>query len=97
MAQLRYIGLVQDILEKWGEEVSLPPDASVTDLLDCLSNKYGDDFRYCVMTDNGSKLRPNAGVFIGDRNVEVLEGLATKVPDDAHVDIVVILHPITGG
>ncbi len=66
---------------------------NVQDLIDQLSEKFGEKFRKMLLEPNGS-LKPYFHILVNGRHVRLLAGLQTPLSKD---DVVAIFPPIGGG
>lgn len=91
-----YMGLVRNTLGISEEEVELPAGSRVRDLLSLLQERHGAGFQHSLFTRD-DQLRPLAGVFIGEQNIQELNGMDTEVGPDSGVYILVLAHSAAGG
>ncbi|MDP2661676.1 MAG: MoaD/ThiS family protein [Dehalococcoidia bacterium] len=94
--KVAYMGLVRNTLGISEEEIELPPGSRVSDLLSLLEQKHGENFRYSIFTNSG-QLRPLVKVFIGERTIDDLEGLDTRIESESGVYILLLDHSLGGG
>jgi molybdopterin converting factor small subunit len=91
-----YLGLVRNVIGCGEENVGAAPGTTIGALLQFLVAKHGDPFQKSVF-QNGGKLRSTAQVCLNDRDINELQGLATKLGNGEHVSIVVGVYPPEGG
>ncbi len=94
--KVAYMGLLRNTLGISEEEIELPPGSRVSDLLSLLEQKHGEDFRYSIFTNTG-QLRPLVKMFIGDRTIDDLQGLETRIDSEGGVYILLLDHSLGGG
>jgi MoaD family protein len=82
------VGKREEIVELSGREVT------VKDLLECLAERYGEDFCGYVFDPVSGKLREHLQLLVNGRNVISLKGLSTKLKDG---DVFAIIPPVGGG
>ncbi len=87
------MGDLPSILGKRKVQVSMPQDATVADLLESLSEMFGETFKGHVFSAPG-KLRHTMLIFVGEDNIQNCGGLAVKLGDK---DVEVIMLPMFGG
>ncbi len=93
VVQVKFLGDLPSILGKRKVEASVPLDATVADLLDSLSEMFGQVLRDHVLSEP-VKLRHTMLIFVGDENMNNCGGLAAKLGDNA---IEVVMLPMFGG
>ncbi|MFQ5826269.1 MAG: MoaD/ThiS family protein [Dehalococcoidia bacterium] len=94
--KVRYVGLVQNVLGKRQDELSLGKSTTVGELLQLLVENYGAEFRHSVLRTTGG-LRPSVTIQVGDRDIKELEGLDTQLPTGSEVTLFITGHPDPGG
>jgi molybdopterin converting factor small subunit len=58
----------------------------VVDLIDALDQKYGN-FKQRLFEDDGRQVRPYFNFFIGKKNINMLDGIYTAIPEGETVSI----------
>ncbi|MBI4292544.1 MAG: hypothetical protein HY661_13795 [Betaproteobacteria bacterium] len=91
--QVKFMGDLPSILGKRKVQATVPLEATVGDLLDSLTEMFGDVFRDHVFSAPG-KLRHTMLIFVGDENMNNCGGLAAKLGDNA---VEVVMLPMFGG
>ena len=66
---------------------------TVIEVIDELSEKYGDGFKNKVI-DNDGKLKPIINVYVNDENIKFLQDLETILKDK---DEILFLRAVSGG
>ena len=66
---------------------------TVIEVIDELSEKYGDGFKNKVI-DNDGKLKPIINVYVNDENIKFLQDLETILKDK---DEILFLPAVSGG
>ncbi len=68
-AHVRLFGSVHDVVGRTKDELQLPDDASVRDLLSVLCSRYGDAFTRRILTRNG-KLQTYTRIFVDGTEID---------------------------
>lgn len=93
--KLEYLGHIKNITSnKREEEIEIKEDATVTDLLMRLSEKYGEPFKKAIYEPKGTDVKSNYIVTVNDYLLNQLKGLETKLKDGDHVTLLPI---VSGG
>ncbi len=95
-AKVIFFGLIQRYVSGRHEEVELPDDSTVGDLLAALAERHGAAFRDHLVSLDGS-VQPEVLITVDGQNVMTLEGLATPLTPEADTHIVLIGPIVTGG
>ena len=95
-ARVRYVGLVRNAVGRGEEEIELPAEAQVKELLALLQQEHGDELRYSLLRPDG-ELRSTCHILVGDQDIDELQGLDTLVPPNGEVAVVVLVYPAEGG
>ncbi len=97
--EIRFYGLIRDIVGDAQLEMRLPPDSTVADLLDALVERYGERFRQRVM-DGPESLSRFVELMVNGRQVD-RDALDTQLADadqgQTAVVNVLVLPPSAGG
>ena len=92
--KVEYLGHVRNIIgSNREEEVEIQEDASVADLLNVLSEKYGEPFRKAVYEPKGKDVKTNYIITVNGYLLNQLNGIQTKLKQGDHV----ILLPVVSG
>ena len=75
-----------------GEGVITLPGATVSEVLNAVVERHPELKKH--LFNNEEKLRPFVNIFLGEENVNQLEGLATSLEED---DTLLIIPSIAGG
>ena len=90
-----YLGSIKQTLGlKQAEQVELEEDASVSDLLSLLAQKYGDPFKKAVYEPKGLDLKPHHILSVNGLLLNQLNGIETKLKDGDHI---ILMPVVTGG
>jgi molybdopterin synthase sulfur carrier subunit len=90
-----YLGSIKQTLGlKQAEQVELEENASVSDLLSLLAQKYGDPFKKAVYEPKGLDLKPHHILSINGLLLNQLNGIETKLKDGDHI---ILMPVVTGG
>jgi molybdopterin synthase sulfur carrier subunit len=90
-----YLGSIKQTLGlKQAEKVELEENASVSDLLSLLAEKYGDPFKKAVYEPKGLDLKPHHILSINGLLLNQLNGIETKLKDGDHI---ILMPVVTGG
>ncbi|MEM3018234.1 MAG: MoaD/ThiS family protein, partial [Candidatus Bathyarchaeia archaeon] len=65
----RYFAAVREIVGKSEEDFDLPDEATVHDLLNILSEKYGEPLKRYIFPGSVEELSPNLNLLIDGKNV----------------------------
>jgi molybdopterin converting factor small subunit len=65
----RYFAVVREIVGKSEEDFDLPDEATVHDLLEILSAKYGEPLKSYVFPRSAGELSPNLNLLLDGKNV----------------------------
>lgn len=93
VARVTFMGEMSSIVDERNLQVTLPTDATVGDLLACLSKAYGDSFTHRVFTSPG-KLFHTMLIFVDGEDIKERGGLAASL-GSGEVDV--IMMPMFGG
>jgi molybdopterin synthase sulfur carrier subunit len=74
-------------------EIEVDFEGTLKDLFDVLASEYGAQFHQRILEANGS-IRRFVNVYVNGEDARFLEGLDTRIPRDATVDL---LPAISGG
>jgi len=92
--KIEYLGHVKRLVgDGREEEVVLKDDATVSDLLTMLSEKYGDPFKKTIYEPKGADVKANFIVTINGHLLNQLQGVQTRLKNGDHA----ILMPIVSG
>ena len=75
-------------------EVSLAKDSTVGNLLEELTNTWGDELASRLFEPDRFKLLPHIGLMVNGRSISLLDNMNTVLHDG---DQVLILPPVGGG
>lgn len=91
--RVTFMGALPSLIGQRNLAISLPRSGTVGDLLECLSQKYGEAFSCRVFSEPGN-LRHTMLVFVDGDNIKELGGLAAKLGEG---EVEVIMLPMFGG
>jgi len=89
---VKFFTTLREITGKREEELEMPEVSTVGEVLDELSRRYGAHFADYVF-EKGN-VRPYLQILINGRNINLLQGLGTRVEEG---DTIAILPPAGGG
>lgn len=93
--KVEYLGHIRNIINSGrGEEVEIREEASITDLLMVLSEKYGDPFKKAIYEKSGGDVKSNYIITVNGYLLNQLNGVETKLKNG---DRVTILPIVSGG
>jgi len=93
--KVEYLGHVKNIIGSGRqEEVEIGDEASVTDLLTVLSEKYGEPFKKAVYEKSGVDVKPNYIITVNGYLLNQLSGIETKLKNGDHITLLPI---VSGG
>jgi molybdopterin synthase sulfur carrier subunit len=75
-------------------EVSLTEGSTVGNLLEELTNTWGDELATRLFVPDRSKLLPHIGLMVNGRSISLLQNMDTVLHDE---DEILILPPVGGG
>lgn len=93
---VQYLGLLRNTVGCAEEDVVVPSDACVEDLLNMLKEKHGDQFTSVVFRSDG-RLRALTQVIVEGLDIRDGEGLGTRIKGGDKVSVIVGIYPISGG
>ena len=91
--RVSFMGELPSLIGRRSLSVGVPRSGTVGDLLECLSQTYGEAFACRVFSEPGN-LRHTMLVFVDGENIKGLGGLAAKLGDG---EVEVIMLPMFGG
>ena len=91
-----FFGLIRRHVAGKNEEVDLADGATVADLIDTLTRKYGAEFREHLINPDGT-VKSEVFITVDGLNVAAREGLATALAAGAESNIVLVGPVVTGG
>ncbi|WP_309492951.1 ubiquitin-like small modifier protein 1 [Candidatus Hecatella orcuttiae] len=89
---VKFFTTLREMVGKRNEEFTLPPTATVENLLEILCKTYGPSFAEYLF--EGGKLRSYLQILVDGKNVNLLEGLKTRLKNGTSL---AILPPAGGG
>jgi MoaD family protein len=93
--KVEYLGYVRDIIGSGREEeLDINEDASLSDLLMVLSEKYGESFKKVVYEPGGTDVKSSFIVTVNGYLLNQLNGVETKLK---HGDHVILMSIVSGG
>jgi molybdopterin converting factor small subunit len=97
LCRVTYVGLIQRVIGRREEMMTLDPQATLGELLRELCSRYGPEFERYLLEQG--ELANHATVLLNGRNAHSRGGLAARLGDDSqdHVEIVVLGPPVAGG
>ena len=93
---VRYLGLLQILLETKEEEVPISGRTTLRDLIQSLIEKHGPEFRNRVLNEAG-RLRQTIRVVVDSNELDEEEALDTWLSDENELAILLIVPPMAGG
>lgn len=90
---IRYFTFLREITQKREEEVDLPTDGTLEELLKVLSKNYGQQFTDYVFNERG-EVQSRFHFLVNGKSITALNGLKTKLMEG---DKVAIVPPVGGG
>ncbi len=93
--KVEYIGHVKNLVEnRSAEELEIPDESTVAQLLTALSDRYGEPFRKAVYEKGGSDVKANFIVTVNGYLLNQLRGLDTLLKDG---NSVILMSVVSGG
>lgn len=92
---VKFLGTAKTETRVGRDQVTLPADATVRDVIQAMRDRYGVRLERAILTSDGRVL-PHARIYLGDTDADDLAGLDTPVWG---IDEVVLLSltPLSGG
>ena len=91
MVEIKFLARFRDITGE--RSVNVKYNGKITDLIDILTRKYGNEFKDALFDKNG-ELRDYMKILVNGEDVQASGGLEAEVKDD---DEIVIFQTIAGG
>jgi molybdopterin synthase sulfur carrier subunit len=91
--EVKFFTSLREITGKKADEIQLQNVINVEELLNLLSEKYGEKFREYIYDKKG-KVQDFLSFLVNGRNINVLQGFDTELKQG---DIIAILPPVGGG
>lgn len=91
--EIKFFTSLREITSKKVEKLELQKNITIDELIILLSNKFGKKFKEYIYNKNG-KIQDFLSFLINGKNINTLQGLATKLQEG---DVVAILPPVGGG
>ncbi len=92
--KVEYLGHIKNLTNNTREEeMELTSDSTIADLLEMLTEKYGEPFKKAVYEPKGTDVKANYIITVNGYLLNQLEGLTTKLNNGDHV----ALLPIVSG
>ena len=98
LVKINFYGVYRDFLDRSGLELELPPEATIRELLQELSEILGGKFRQRILAEDGG-LHRHVNLSVNDRQVspsEIDERLSTDDTPRAEVSVLFV-PPMFGG
>jgi molybdopterin synthase sulfur carrier subunit len=90
--RVRFFTILRELIGKREEEALVQDGASVKEVLDLLSERYGKEFSDYLF--EGKKLREHIQILLNGTNIMTLEGVETRLKDDCTL---AVIPPMEGG
>ena len=92
--KINFYGLIKDVVDKRSDEVELPAEASVGDLLQLLADQYGERFRNRVLTKQG-QLQRTVKLVVNNQQIDPahLGSSLTAGNDSSSAEVTVLIFP----
>jgi len=89
---VRFFTVLRETIGKREEDVLVRDGASVREVLDLLSERYGKNFSDYLL--EGEKLRGHIQILLNGTNIMTLDGFETKLRDNSTL---AVIPPMEGG
>ena len=93
IVEVKYYALIREATGTRMEDVELPANSSVADLLSLIAEKYGEDMAHFIYNEKG-KIRNYLSYMLNGYNIYSLSGPDTPLKNG---DVLAFLPPIGGG
>jgi len=90
--KVRFFTILREMTGKKEEILTVEDGATVREVLDLLSDKYGNDFSEYIF--KGRRLRDHIQILLNGVNITTLNGLDTRLKEDSTLAVV---PPVGGG
>jgi len=90
---VKYFAALREIVGKKEDLLELDADLTVENLLEALSDKYGEEFQEYIYNEEG-RLRENLQFLIDGKSISTSKGIKTKLHNSSQF---VIIPPVGGG
>jgi molybdopterin synthase sulfur carrier subunit len=91
--EVKFFTSLREITGKKADEIQLQSVITVEELLNLLSDKYGEKFTEYIYDKKG-KVQDFLSFLVNGRNINVLQGFDTELKQG---DIIAIIPPVGGG
>ncbi len=92
---VEYIGHVKNLVEnRRAEELEIPDESTVAELLTRLSERYGEPFRKAVYEKGSADVKANFIVTVNGYLLNQLRGTSTRLKSG---DTVILMSVVSGG
>ena len=92
--KVKFFASIREITGKKEEDVEVPDNTTVEELIEILSSKYGREFSDYVYDERTGKPRDHLQFLIDGRSASTLQGLKTRLRDGCNF---AIIPPVGGG
>ncbi len=92
---IEYIGHVKNLVENRStEQVEIPDESTVAELLTGLSERYGEPFRKAVYEKGSADVKANFMVTVNGYLLNQLQGTSTRLKSG---DTIILMSVVSGG
>jgi molybdopterin synthase sulfur carrier subunit len=93
--KMEFLGHIRNVIcSDREEEIEIKEEASISDLLMVLSEKYGESFKKAVYEKTGADVKSNYIITVNGYLLNQLKGLETQLKSNDHVTLLPI---VSGG
>jgi molybdopterin synthase sulfur carrier subunit len=92
IVKVRFFTVLRELIGKREEEVLVHEGASVREVLDILSARYGREFSDYLF--EGSRLKEHIQILLNGTNIMILNGLETRLGEGSTL---AVIPPMEGG
>jgi molybdopterin converting factor small subunit len=93
---VKYYGFIAHIAARAAEEIDLPENSKLMDLITELVTRYGPRMEQLLLTDT-RELKAEAALLINGRNALYQQGIATPLHKEDNAGIVLLVPFLKGG
>ncbi|MBN1784922.1 MAG: MoaD/ThiS family protein [Candidatus Bathyarchaeota archaeon] len=90
--EIRFMGIFQQLSGKKSLKLKLMEPATVRKLVIKLTETFSSEFKRVLIDSQLNDARPNALILVGGKEINVLQGLETKIKDSEEIVFLPMVH-----